>query len=201
MYRLRPGLELVLASASPRRQEMLSRLGLRYRTRPAEVDESLLPGEKAAGAVKRLARLKAQAVAARRPQALVLAADTLVCLGDSILGKPLGQDDAAAMLGQLSGQTHDVLTGYCLIAPGSRDLGLARSKVRFRQVSDSEIAAYVLSGEPLGKAGAYAVQGLAAAWVHSVSGSYTNVVGLPLAQIIALLLKRGFIEPFAQEAS
>lgn len=195
MYRVRDGVELVLASASPRRQEFLRRLGLTFRCAPAEVDESLLPSEPAPEAARRLAGRKARAVAMAWPDAAVLAADTLVVLDEHILGKPLDREDARRMLGLLSGAEHQVVTGYCLLRQGREDCGQAVSRVRFRQIGPAEIAAYLRSGEPLGKAGAYAVQGLGAALVDQVSGSYTNVVGLPLAEVVELLLARGIIEP------
>ncbi len=195
VYKVCPGLELVLASASPRRQEFLSRLGLDFQALPARVDESLRPGEPAQEAAQRLARLKARAVAQDRPGAAVLAADTLVVLGETILGKPQDLEDARRMLQTLSGAEHQVVTGYCLRHAGLEQCAQAVSRVRFRRLRPAEIAAYVASGEPLGKAGAYAVQGLGAALVREVSGSYTNVVGLPLAEVVELLLRLGIIEP------
>lgn len=195
MYRVCQGVEMVLASASPRRQEFLRRLGLVFHGVPAEVDEGLLPGEPAPEAARRLAGQKARAVAMAWPGAAVLAADTLVVLDQHILGKPLDREDARRMLGLLSGAEHQVVTGYCLLWQGREDCGQAVSRVRFRALSPAEIAAYVASGEPLGKAGAYAVQGLGAALVDQVGGSYTNVVGLPLAEVVELLLRRGIIEP------
>jgi septum formation protein len=198
MYRVRPGQELVLASASPRRQEFLSRLGLVFQVVPARVDEALLPGEPAPRAARRLARSKARGVAAARPGATVLAADTLVVLGQEVLGKPRDLDDARRMLGLLSGAVHQVVTGYCLRHQGREHCGQAISRVGFRALSDAEIAAYLASGEPLGKAGAYAVQGLGAALVDRVNGSYTNVVGLPLARMVELMLGMGIIEPTAE---
>lgn len=198
MYRVRAGVELVLASASPRRQEFLRRLGLAFKAAPAEVDEGLLPGEPAAEAARRLAGRKARAVALAWPGAAVLAADTLVVLDQHILGKPRDPADARRMLGLLSGAEHQVVTGYCLLWRGREDCGQAVSRVRFRGLLPAEIAAYVAGGEPLGKAGAYAVQGLGAALVDQVAGSYTNVVGLPLAEVVELMLARGIIEPDAE---
>lgn len=194
MYRLAPGVGLVLASASPRRREMLSRLGLTFRLAPAQIDENLLPGEDAAQAAQRLAEAKAEAVATA-PTDTVLAADTLVVLGQEIMGKPKDAAEAARMLQQLSGAQHEVITGYCLLNQAGRKVGLGRSLVTFRNLSDAEIAAYLATGEPLDKAGAYAVQGLGGALVKEVSGSYTNVVGLPLAAVIELLLEQGLILP------
>ena len=194
MYRLTPGSGLVLASASPRRREMLTRLGLYFRLAPAHIDENLLPGESAAQAAQRLAAAKAAAVRVA-PNDTVLAADTLVVLDHEIMGKPQDAEEASRMLRKLSGAQHEVLTGYCLLNDSGQKVGLGRSLVTFRDLSDAEIAAYVDTGEPMDKAGAYAVQGLGGALVKQVSGSYTNVVGLPLAAVIELLLDQGIIQP------
>ncbi|MBU4564828.1 MAG: Maf family protein [Desulfarculus sp.] len=194
MYRLTRGSGLVLASASPRRREMLTHLGLNFRLAPAHIDENLLPGESAAQAAQRLASAKAAAVHVA-PNDTVLAADTLVVLGEEIMGKPKDALEAAQMLRKLSGAQHEVLTGYCLLNESWQKVGLGRSLVTFRKLSDAEIAAYVATGEAMDKAGAYAVQGLGGALVKEVSGSYTNVVGLPLAAVIEMLLEQGLIEP------
>ena len=199
MYRLCPGRALVLASASPRRSEMLTRLGLEFRLAPAEVDESLLPDEDPVDAARRLAQAKARAVEPKAGEA-VLAADTLVVLGHEIMGKPADTEEAAAMLGRLSGAEHQVLTGFCLRYNQSEYLGLGRTTVRFRPLSPEEIAAYVATGEPMDKAGAYAVQGRGAALVSQVRGSYTNVVGLPLAAVVELLLGQGIIQALGEES-
>lgn len=200
MYLLRPGKSLVLASASPRRRDLLGRMGLEFVVRPAEVDESLAAGESAADSAMRLAEAKARAVT-RQPGQAVLAADTLVAVGEgrgeAVLGKPADRDEALAMLGLLSGVEHRVVTGFCLIDDAGQARGLAESRVRFRRLAPAEIAAYAATGEPMGKAGAYAIQERGAALVEGVSGSYTNVVGLPLAAVIELLLSRGIIEPAA----
>jgi septum formation protein len=194
VYSLAPGVGLVLASASPRRREMLGSLGLTIRLAPSHIDESLLPGEKAEAAAQRLAAAKAAAVSTG-PYDTVLAADTLVVLGEEIMGKPQDAAEAAAMLRRLSGAQHEVITGYCLRNESWHKEGMGRSLVTFRELSEAEIAAYVATGEPLDKAGAYAVQGLGGALVKEVSGSYTNVVGLPLAAVIELLLRQGLIRP------
>lgn len=198
MYRLKPGVQLVLASASPRRQQMLSDLGLAYSLAPSQADETIRPGEAAADAARRLARMKAAAAFVQWPDRAVLAADTVVVLEGEILGKPADRADARRMLAALSGREHLVLTGYCLTWPGREELGLAESRVRFRPLSAAEIEAYLTSGEPMDKAGAYAIQGLAGAFVEEVSGSYTNVVGLPLARVVGLLLREGLIEPHGE---
>ncbi|MFH1033203.1 MAG: Maf family protein [Pseudomonadota bacterium] len=198
MYRLVEGQGLVLASASPRRREFLQRLGIAFQPAAARVDESLWPGEDALAGAQRLALAKAQALAPTWPGAAVLAADTLVTLGPEILGKPQSLEQARQMLELLSGQEHQVVTGYCLLEGQRQDAGLAVSRVRFRQLTSSEIEAYLASGEPLGKAGAYAVQGLGAALVDGVRGSYTNVVGLPLARVVELMLGLGIIDPLTE---
>lgn len=195
MYRVTDGKRLVLASASPRRLEMLGRLGLHFDMAPAHVDEAILPGEDAGAAAQRLAGVKAAAVSAAYPGAAILAADTLVTTDGRILGKPENDAQAKDMLQFLSGREHRVVTGFCLRADGQVDSGLAETKVRFRKLSTAEIEAYVATGEPRDKAGAYAVQGSGAALVEAVSGSYTNVVGLPLAACVVLLIKRGVIRP------
>ena len=196
MYRVRHGVHLVLASGSPRRRQMLADLGLTFDLAPSEVDESLLPAETAPVAAQRLARGKAQAAARLWPDRAVLAADTLVALADgAILGKPADHDQARGMLKMLSGREHWVVTGYCLVFQGVETSAHAESRVRFRRLMEAEIEAYLASGEPMDKAGAYAVQGLAAAFVEEVHGSFSNVVGLPLARVVDLLLRAGIIEP------
>lgn len=177
---------LVLASASPRRREMLQQLGIRFEVDPANVDETVARGEKPADYVLRIAQAKAYRVAAKDRSALVLAADTIVVLGTEILGKPRDEADAREMLKRLSGQQHVVMTAIAF--DGAERLSLrVDTRVRFRALSDREIAWYVGTGEPLDKAGAYGIQGLAANFVLSVEGSYTNVVGLPLAETVGML--------------
>ncbi|MFH2128239.1 MAG: Maf family protein [Pseudomonadota bacterium] len=195
MYRVMQGKRLVLASASPRRLEMLGRLGLHFDMAPAQIDEAILPGEDAAAAAQRLAQLKAAAISAVQPGAAVLAADPRGTADHRILGKPENDAQAREMLHFRSGREHRVVTGFCLRNGGKADWGLAETRVRFRTLSTAEIQAYVASGEPRDKAGAYAVQGSGAALVEAVSGSYTNVVGLPLSACVVLLIKRGVIEP------
>jgi septum formation protein len=182
-------LRLVLASGSPRRRELLADLGLRFEVRPIDADERPLPGEKPEALVLRLALEKARAAA--REGELALGADTVVALGDEILGKPSGPAEAEWMLSRLAGREHEVWTGVATVAssPGLRveRARAARTRVAFRALERAEIAAYVASGEPLDKAGAYAIQGGAAAFATRVEGSFTNVVGLPLETVRALL--------------
>lgn len=176
---------LVLASGSPRRQELLRWLGIDYVVDVPQVDEQPRPAEEASALVRRLAGEKARAVAGRRAGAWVLAADTTVELAGAILGKPASAAEATAMLGCLAGCEHRVFTGFALLDPEGRlrahDVVVTR--VRFRPVSTAMIAAYVASGEPEGKAGGYAIQGRGAALVERVDGSLTNVIGLPLVEI------------------
>src|SRR5712692_5568809 len=177
---------LILASASPRRVEILRRAGIRCRVRPTHVDETARAGEKPRAYVRRLAALKAKA--AHGPGEQVLGADTVVVAGGRLLGKPRDARDAARMLRLLSGRMHRVLTGICLVAPnGAARNEVVETRVWFRRLSKAEIADYVASNEPLDKAGAYAIQGLASKFVERIDGCYFNVVGLPIARVYALL--------------
>lgn len=191
-----PGpLRLVLASGSPRRRELLAGLGLDPVVRPVAVDESPLPGEGAAEYVLRLAQAKAEAEAA--PGELVLAADTVVVHGGELMGKPRDPADARRMLRQLAASDHEVLTGVA-VYDGDRRLGrseVERTRVRFAALSEAEIDWYVATGEPLDKAGAYAVQGLGALFVTAIDGNYSNVVGLPLPLTYRLLREAGWRSP------
>ena len=179
---------LVLASASPRRRELLAHLGLPFEIVRPEVDESLRAGEGPAEAVARLACEKAREGRRAHPAALVVAADTLVSLpGGEIFGKPRDAADAKRMLRALSGRAHEVRTGVCVAGPAGERSAVVTTEVRFRPLGDAEIGWYVGTGEPLDKAGAYAVQGKAAAFVAAIDGSWSNVVGLPLAELTVLL--------------
>jgi len=177
---------LVLASGSPRRRAFLEQLGLTFTVSPADLDERLLPGEAPAVYVERLAREKAQEVARRHPGALVLAADTTVVLEGRVLGKPADAADAQATLRALAGRTHQVLTGVALAGQTLRTR-VVETRVTFRQATDAELAWYVATGEPLDKAGAYALQGIGGFLVQSIEGSHSNVIGLPLVETLALL--------------
>ena len=177
---------LILASQSPRRQEILSRAGIRFILRPAEISEERMGDENPREHVGRLARLKAEAVAAA-PEAAVLGADTVVVIESRILGKPANAEQAAWMLRQLSGREHEVLTGVCLRTGGRCIVEVESTRVRFVPLSEREIADYVASGEPMDKAGAYAIQGLASKFVERIEGDYFNVMGLPVALVYRLL--------------
>jgi septum formation protein len=180
-------LPLVLASASPRRAELLRAAGIPFQVVPADVDERQHAGEDAGAYVQRLASAKAAHVAKAHPGRPVLGADTTVVLDGEVLGKPLDAADAVAMLGRLSGRSHRVLTGVCLIgADGRAETSVASTTVEFRAVSAVEIQEYVASGEPMDKAGAYAIQGGAGGFVARIDGDYDNVVGLPVALIQAM---------------
>lgn len=190
----RPG-RLILASASPRRRELLERVGFALEVRPADVDETERPGEDPAAYVARLARAKADACSAgevlREPEAWVLAADTTVTIDGAILGKAATAEEAAAMLRRLSGRVHQVMTAFAIAGGGRRYGAVVSTDVAVIELDDATLADYVASGEWRGKAGAYAVQGIAAALVREVRGSVTNVIGLPLAEVIAALRELG----------
>ena len=190
--------KLVLASASPRRRELLERIGLSIEVSPPDIDERVLDGEAPDVYVSRIARAKAIAVA-RKDRSWVLAADTTVALGGTILGKAETVEEAAKMLRWLAGRTHQVLTAFVLI--GERDdktvvrEGLVSTDVTFFELDAGTLADYVASGEWKGKAGAYAIQGIGAVLVREVRGSVTNVVGLPLAEVVAALREVGGPSP------
>lgn len=183
---------LILASGSPRRRELLQGLGVEFTVRPVKVDESPLPGEKPKDHVLRLARTKSRARLG--PGELVLAADTVVVIDGEILGKPSGTANARQMLRRLAGRRHAVLTGVCLVLGDNEQgvEGVERSEVSMSDLSDEEIRWYVDTGEPLDKAGSYAIQGLGALLVSEVHGNYTNVVGLPLPLTQKLLRRLGY---------
>ncbi len=178
-------IQFILASASPRRAQLLSRLAYRFEIAPSHIDESRAPGESPEDYVRRMAREKA-AAGAHAPLP-VLGADTTVVLGDRILGKPQGREDALDMLAALSGSRHAVLTAVCLRHGARSEAVLSRTWVNFAPVSPRQAAAYWASGESEGKAGGYAIQGLAEAFVSGIEGSYSGVVGLPLQQTASLL--------------
>lgn len=184
-------MRLILASASPRRAELLRAAGIEFEVSPADVDERFLAGEKPEGAVVRLAEQKAAAIAAGQPDAVVLGADTTVVVGGEALGKPADGADAARMLRLLSGRAHEVLTGICLRAAGRKLVHLEATRVRMLKLSEAEIAWYLSTGEAFDKAGAYAVQGLASRFIGGIDGSYSNVVGLPISSVYELLKELG----------
>ena len=183
--------EIVLASASPRRAELLTLAGFRFVVDPADVDEAEHPGERPEDYVLRVARDKAQKVAARRPGRIVLAADTTVVANGQILAKPADEADAIRMLELLSGRVHDVWTGVVAVRDGQEASERTLTRVHLRELAAGEIRWYVASGEPIGKAGAYGIQGRAARFIDRIEGSWSNVVGLPVATVDRLLKRVG----------
>jgi len=192
---------LVLASASPRRQELLHAAGISFVVQAADLDETPLSGESPRECAERLAQQKALHVWNVRRQDSVLGADTVVVVDGTILGKPVDADDAARMLRLLSGKVHQVITGVCLVKPGvgsadhrdeRRELRTSSetTSVMMTEISDQEISDYVATGEPMDKAGAYAIQGIASRWIPRIEGDYSNVVGLPVA-LVYRMLRRG----------
>ncbi len=186
---------IVLASASPRRQELLRNAGIPFTVQPAEIDETPLAGEAPRDCAERLAQEKALVVSRGRPQEFVLGADTIVVVDDVILGKPRDARDAAHMLRLLSGRTHAVITGVCVVGPGAgkTETSSENTLVTFCELSDDEIRAYIATGEPMDKAGAYAIQGVASRWIPRIEGDYSNVVGLPVARVYGMLRGRGAV--------
>lgn len=180
---------LILASASPRRSQLLRAAGIHFEVQPAEVDETPEPAEPADAYVVRLAREKAEAVARQRPEQVVLGADTTVVVDGRILAKAETPDEARAMLEALAGRDHEVLTGVALAGPAGTVADLARTTVSFAPVTSEDIDAYLATDEWRDKAGAYAIQGRASAFVTALHGSYTNVVGLPVSLVCALLMR------------
>ncbi len=186
--------EIILASKSPRRSELLKQIGLNFQILSLEVDESPLPGLSPSELVERLALSKASAVAAIVDDGIVIGADTVVVCGQRVLGKPLDEDDAVNMLKLLQGTDHEVCTGIALVDAGSGAclVGHEKTRVFFRTADEEEIRRYVATGEPDDKAGAYAVQGLAAVFISRLEGCYTNVVGLPVARLTEMLKTFGY---------
>ena len=185
----------ILASGSPRRKRLLEGAGLAFDVvqAPADVEEEVAPGLRAEEEAMRRAQAKAGCVAEMNPGAFVLGADTVVVLDGEILGKPTGADDAARMLGLLSGRTHEVITAFTLLGPESREEEAVATKVSFRLLDEEAIARYAESGEPMDKAGAYAIQGMGGSLVDRVEGSYTNVVGLPVPEVLDMLMRCGVV--------
>jgi septum formation protein len=212
--------ELILASSSPRRQELLRGIGIKFQVHAANINEDQLPGEAPIDYALRLAREKAEAVAAKYPQSYVLGADTIVVLNGEVLGKPKDQLDAARMLRLLSGRQHEVTTAVSLIAPNTiassptapittapfkippfkvaqgtlAQTRASTTKVYFREIAEPEIQQYVAGGEPMDKAGAYAIQGGASRWTDRIEGEFSNVVGLPLSLVTEMLKATGLMK-------
>lgn len=190
---------LILASASPRRRQLLEQIGLTFDVEPADVDEAQLPGEEATDHVVRLATEKARAVATRRPDALVIGGDTVVVLDGEILAKPRDPDHAVDMLMRLQGRTHLVATGVAVVGPGGRTAAdIVRADVRFRAFGRDLARAYVATGEPLDKAGAYGIQGYGAVLVEAIQGDYFAVMGLPITTVVRLIEGFGWTFTFGR---
>lgn len=188
-------MNIILASGSPRRRQLLEQIGLSFTVQSSDVDESVEPGLSPAAMVEQLSLRKGQAVAeSAGPDSLVLAADTVVALGDAILGKPQDRAQAVSMLTSLSGKTHQVYTGVTLLGGGRRVTEHETTAVTFRSLSREEIGAYVDTGEPMDKAGAYGIQGYGALLVERLEGDYFNVMGLPLCRLGRMLAAFG-VEP------
>lgn len=181
---------LILASASPRRSEILSSVGWNFEKYPADIDETELIGELPAAYVERLAREKAEVVSSIFPNAIVLGADTTVVINEQIIGKPTDLEDARRMLTLLAGNWHEVLTGVAVVKESSTVTGVQRTRVKFKPMSEPEINFLVETGDPLDKAGAYAVQAQAALFIDGIEGDYWNVVGLPVGLVYDLIMKR-----------
>jgi septum formation protein len=184
-------LPILLASASPRRRDLLRAAGIPFEVDAPIVDETRRPTEGAEAYVERMARDKATAAVVRHPARVVLAADTIVVIGERVLGKPVDAADATAMLRALSGQSHVVMTAVAVARDGVMRAAIDRTTVRMRRIDDDEIAAYVSTGEPLDKAGAYAIQGGAQAFIERVDGALDTVIGLPVGRARALLHEAG----------
>jgi septum formation protein len=185
---------LVLASASPRRQELLRNADIAFTVQPAGVSEVPIAGESPKACAERLAGEKARVVARQRPHDFVLGADTIVVVDGLMLGKPRDPADAARMLGLLSGRAHEVITGVCLMGPGKsgatpgfEDTRSEATRVVMQELTEQDVAGYVRSGEPMDKAGAYAIQGIASRWISRIEGDYFNVVGLPVTLVFRML--------------
>ncbi|MBR2315272.1 MAG: septum formation inhibitor Maf [Clostridia bacterium] len=194
-------MKLILASASPRRKELLKNAGYEYEVCPADIDETMPQGVEPETACEILSRKKAQAVLEENPDAVVLGSDTIVVLGNTILGKPENEEDAKAMLRALSGRVHQVYTGLCVCGKDKTLSLVSRADVRFYNLSDAVIDAYIATKEPMDKAGAYGIQGVGSMLVKSIEGDYFTIVGLPLSKAARMLGEfgiKGYL-PFEEE--
>jgi septum formation protein len=183
--------KVVLASGSPRRRQLLELIGIEHEVSPSNIDETIRPRETPRRHAERLAREKASAVASREPQRITVAADTIVVVNRKVLGKPRDEDDARRMLSMLSGREHTVITAVAVARGRKLRSAVEEVKVKFRRLRDDEIDAYIATGEPMDKAGAYGIQGFGATIVECVNGDYFAVMGLPLARLVTLLRDLG----------
>lgn len=188
---------LILASQSPRRKDLLEQAGIAFEVIPGNFEEESVPLDEPASYARVLAVEKAKQIAGRYSGSWVIGADTIVCIDDAVLGKPCSRQDARSMLKRLSGRTHQVVTGYALINDARRKIfaDAVRTDVRFKTLSVEEIEWYIRTSEPFDKAGGYAIQGLGTFLVKEIRGSYTNVVGLPVCEVIELLHREGVVRP------
>ena len=184
--------QLILASQSPRRAELLGRLGLEFEIRPADIDETYIDHEMPADHAERLAREKAIAISRVAPDALVIGSDTIVLLDSDVLGKPRDRDEAVRMLMRLSGRDHEVYTAVAVARGDRMESAMERVRVRFRRLDRSECEAYVDTGEPMDKAGAYGIQGYGSSLVESIDGDYFAVMGLPVVRTLELIRRHGW---------
>jgi septum formation protein len=182
---------VILASSSPRRRELLNLVGIAHEVRPADIDETVLPGEHPSPHAERLARSKAAAVAASDPSAVVIGSDTIVVIEGQILGKPVDRGDAQRMLRMLSGREHTVVTAVAAALEGKVVSSVEQVRVTFRALTDQEIDDYIATGEPMDKAGSYGIQGFGATIIRKVDGDFFAVMGLPLVTLVALLPELG----------
>jgi septum formation protein len=187
---------VVLASSSPRRRELLNLIGIDHEVRPANLDESMRPREAPRRHAERLARDKASAVAMRDPDLITIAADTIVVINRKVLGKPVDREDAARMLAMLNGREHTVITAVAVSRGKKLRSAIEEVKVKFRRLREEEIEAYIATGEPMDKAGAYGIQGFGATIVERVEGDYFAVMGLPLVRLISLMRDVGVVYQF-----
>jgi len=188
--------KVVLASSSPRRRELLNLIGIAHEVRPANLDESMRPRETPRRHAERLARDKASAVAMRDPDLITIAADTIVVINRKVLGKPVDKEDAARMLAMLSGREHTVITAVAVSRGKKLRSAIEEVKVKFRRLREEEIEAYIATGEPMDKAGAYGIQGYGATIVERVEGDYFAVMGLPLVRLVGLMREVGVVYQF-----
>jgi septum formation protein len=188
--------KIILASASPRRRELLEHIGITFEVIPSGIEEEARDGEEPREHVLRLSQLKAKKIARRYDGAVIVGADTIVVLDNEILNKPEDEQEAFDMLSRLSGREHRVFTGFCVLdaSDGTMQCEAVESKVRFKDLTPEEIRRYIKTGEPMDKAGAYAVQGKGSYMIKEIEGSYTNVVGLPLCELVEVLTRLKVIE-------
>lgn len=189
---IRTPVHVILASQSPRRRELLSQIGIVHDVRPADIDETVWPGEEPVAHAERLACTKAHTLALQHPDAVVIGSDTIVVIDGAILGKPANATEAVAMLERLSGREHTVVTAVAVAHEGRTLSGVEAVTVRFRTLTPQQIAQYVATGEPMDKAGAYGIQGFGATLVERIHGDYFAVMGLPLGRLVGLIRELGY---------